>query len=290
MHRHALFSVLGLALVFVGCSAPSADAPEESTERPAGCNRNRCDVEYERCKPTERDPCAECNATCSTMDYELAVQCLDACMRICSRPSTSTCGSIRDSCAKTSRNAICTDGMAPDDLPTSPAWFYSFRSPMEAHRAACTADELKDFDEACLGAKSSTSSCQAFAEAHPDCRQCIVTDAVAPEWGPLLFDSSGHSWLNTEGCIAHVAGDESCAAKVYEANKCLSGCNGATDRDACIAFARAQDCKKVVTEAESCSAKLGVGTSPAYAPCGPAVGDATEEITRSIIEFFCGSP
>jgi hypothetical protein len=67
----------------------------------------------------------------------------------------------------------------------------------------------------------------------------------------------------------------------------LSGCTGATDRDACLAFACANDCKKAVSEAESCAAALGVGTSPAYSPC--AVGDATAEITMGVIEFFCGS-
>jgi hypothetical protein len=171
-------------LVRAGCSSsPSADAPEESTERPAGCARTECDVDYDRCKPTETDRCAQCTATCSTIDYEFAFQCPETCSDICSSPSTSVCDSTRDSCVKTHRNAVCTDGMDPNDLPKSPDWFYSFHSPAEPHQGACTADELKQFDEACLGAKSSTSACEAFSKAHAGCRQCIVTDALAPAVG-----------------------------------------------------------------------------------------------------------
>ena len=292
MHRHALFYVV--ALVLAGCSAASAgstDTPlQESTARPADCERNLCDVGYDRCKASETDRCAECNATCATIDSEFVVQCLDRCSDICSSPSTSTCSASRDVCVTTPRNAVCTDGMDPNDLPTSPDWFWSFHSPAEGHQGACTADELRQFEKACLGAKGSASACEAFATAHPRCDRCIATDASAEAWGPLVVDSSGNSWLNSEGCIARVAGDESCANKVYDANTCLSGCNEATNRDACLEFARANECKHRLTAAESCAAELGIDTSPEFAPCGPALGEAPEEIIMGIIGLFCGSP
>jgi hypothetical protein len=278
-------------LVLAGCSSSSssADDPNESTARPAGCERNHCDVDYDRCQATERDRCAECNAGCAGLSNEYAFECLSICRDICSSPSTSTCETTRDSCVRTARNAVCTDGMDVNDLPKSPSWYHSFQSPADAHQGACTPDALKEFDEACSSEKSSKSACQAFSKAHSACNRCIVSDALTSAWGPLLVDSSGRSWVNTEGCVARVAGDETCATKVYEANTCLSRCNEASDREACLAFARANDCKKALSEAESCAAKLGVGSSPAYAPCGPAIGDATAEILMSVIGFFCGS-
>jgi hypothetical protein len=292
MHRHALFYVA--ALVLAGCSAASAGSAaattQESTARPADCEQNLCDVDYDTCKASETDRCAECNSTCATIDYQFVVQCLDTCSDICSSPSTSTCGTWRDGCVTTHRNAVCTDGMDPNDLPKSPDWIWSFHSPAEAHQGACTASELTQFETACLGAKSSASACEAFATAHPHCGRCILTDVTAEAWGPLVIDSSGDSWLNSEGCIARVAGDESCARKLYEANTCLSGCSGATDRDTCLEFARANECRYKVTAAESCAAELGVDNSPEYAPCGPALGEATEEIIMGIIGLFCGSP
>ena len=296
MHRHTRLSVLPLALAvaLTGCSSTSGDSADDtaqaSTARPAGCERNRCDIDYDKCQATETDRCAECNAECGAMSYEFVVQCLDVCMDICSSPSTSTCSSTHDSCVKSPRNAVCTDGMDPNDLPTSPDWFWTFTSPAEAHQGACTADELTQFETDCLGESSSTSACEAFVTAHRSCNECIVTDEAAPVWGPIIVDSSGDSWLNSEGCIAHVAGDESCAKTVYEANSCLSGCNQASDREACLEFARAHDCKQKLAAAESCAAELGVGTSPDYAPCGGAVAEATPEIMMSVIGFFCGSP
>jgi hypothetical protein len=199
----------------------------------------------------------------------------------------------------------CNDAVQPVDVPAStdhanvasppasgwrsPEWFSSFRAPAAAHQGACTADELRLFSETCVGATGSEADCGEFTKLHSRCIQCIATDVAAPAWGPFVIDSIGNTWLNTEGCIARVAGDEDCARKVYTANGCLSGCSSAPDRDACLVSARASECKKVVSDAESCAAKLGLGTSPAYAPCGQAVGDASDETTRTVVAFFCGA-
>ena len=296
MHRHAFRSALPLAFltVLAGCSSPDGAAAEgtaqASTARPAGCERNLCDVEYDRCEANTTDRCSECNTQCSAMSYELVVQCLDTCMDICSSPAPSTCSSARESCVMSTRNAICTDGIDPNDLPTSPEWFWMFRSPSEAHQGVCSAQELTQFEKACLGKKSSTSACEAFTSAHRGCAKCIVTDVDAAAWGPIIVDGTGRSWVNSEGCIARVAGDEDCAEKIYEANSCLSGCNQASDGEACLEFARAHNCKHRLAAAESCSAELGVDTSPEYASCGGAATEATLDITMDVIGFFCGAP
>lgn len=312
MHRSKLVTVL--ALILTGCSASSssfADDPSTflSPRRPDGCTRTRCDAEYDTCTASKTDRCEECRSTCATIGYEFAIQCHSACVQICSQASSSVCADNRTACEKTERDAVCIDGIdaitgprpsspsigdaphaaGPDteSRPSSPSWSYSFTSPAETHQDACTDDELRQFADAC-GAKGSASRCRTFSKSHVDCAACVVSEPRAPAWGPLVVSSSGNTWINSEGCIARVAGDERCAKKIYEANRCLSGCSDANDRNACITTARDSECKAMVTEAESCALSLGVGSSPAYAPCGLAVGDANEDLVRRVITFFCG--
>ncbi len=296
MHRHALHSAFSLAFlaVLAACSSPDGAAADGTTQastgRPADCERTLCNVDYDRCKANETDYCSQCNAQCSAVSYEFVVQCLETCMDICSTPSPDTCSSSYESCVASTRNAICTDGIHPNDLPTSPEWFWTFRSPARAHQGACSAKELTQAEKACFGKNSSSSACKAFASEHQGCSECIVTDVDAAAWGPFVVDGSGRSWVNTEGCIARVAGDESCAEKIYEANACLSGCTHATDREACFEFARGHDCKHKVAAAASCSEELGLDTSPEYAPCGGTSVEATLDTVMDVIGFFCGTP
>lgn len=309
MNARALFAVVSLStVVVVGCTrgpsegdaaggptadgvdASGADASSGIVPRPAGCGQTRCDLAYTHCTETEVDDCDQCNETCRGIGYDLLVQCLETCERICANPTPSLCPGERESCSRSPRNAVCVDGLAWRDLPSPSDATFAMKPPAKAHQGACTAAELTDFYAAC-GATATPTSCNAFAEAHRSCTTCLVTDATASTWGPHVTSSNGWSWLNTEGCIASVAGNDACATKVYGANVCLSRCQGSAKREACLAIAREDDCKAIVREAEACAAELGVGTSPAYAPCGGfAVGDGTPEAGASVSAYFCGAP
>jgi hypothetical protein len=291
MSPRALLPVV--ALLLAACSS-AADATSTapavtSTEPPPGCERTLCDAEYDACKASEVDHCSACNDTCNGVMYEYMVQCLEACGRICSAPSStaSACTSQREGCATAQRNTVCIDGVDARDVPAAPTWTHQPRPAEKPHQGACTSDELDTFTSACL--VGSTTSCRAFAEGHRTCTACISSGAADASWGPLVLDDHGRSWLNSEGCIAAVSGDDACAKTIYGANTCLSACDGAKNAEVCRQLALAGSCKDVVADAESCAARLGVGTDPAFAACGGAVGNASVESMASVIAFFCGN-
>lgn len=282
------------ALLLAACSsaaeATSGDAASSSTEPPPGCERTLCDAEYDVCKASEVNRCDECHDTCNGVMNEYLVQCLEACRRICNAPSSTAgaCSSQREGCAKDERNTVCIDGLDARDLPKARTWKHDARPAERPHQGACTKDELAAFTSACLEGNTTDESCRTFAEGHRTCTSCITSGAEDPAWGPLVLDDDGGTWLNTEGCIAAVSGDEACAKKIYNANACLSACAGAQNPDVCRELVLAGSCKDVIPAAETCAEQLGVGSDPAFAPCGPAVGDATREIRRSVLAFFCG--
>lgn len=80
-----------------------------------------------------------------------------------------------------------------------PSGSYRFANPVSG---ACTADQIKQYYDACFGASSSPATCALFTQAsiNATCSSCIVTSSSAAAYGPLV--KTGSLVLgNVAGCI-----------------------------------------------------------------------------------------
>lgn len=116
----------------------------------------------------------------------------------------------------------------------------------------------------------------------------MLSDSNRDEWGPLVLHGRSQLWVNSEGCVAAVSGDQECAEALYDANACLAGCVDAPDVDACRAFATRHLCASEIEHATRCIEELGVATKPEYEPCGhDPMGGSVD--AHAVVRFFCGN-
>ena len=186
----------------------------------------------------------------------------------------------------------------PPAIPASysPTW----NAPIK--KAACTADELKGYYDACLAKAAQTEgdgTCKKFKTDHADCGACAEPDDGS---GPIQWHVGRKFYtLNVAGCIA-VAQD------APEAGKCGDAYNAAVEcsRESCEScfaiggtFSQFRACQKSVqgtgicksyeaTQAATCAGYKNPG-SPALA-CFDSGTEAQEVHFSRVVGLLCGPP
>lgn len=290
-----LFTVLASSQL-AGCASTNGAA--DPTARPPSCQKNECDIAYDRCKATHVAPpdnCKACNDECNNVSYDQIVSCLETCQSICSRASApdTACEDQSTGCQKTAENAICTDGLDPKDVPGDITMTFTWKPPATPHAGVCTDSGIATFINVCQSS-GSQSACDAFVKGHAACTSCVVSRSDADTWGALVvFSASANqaqTVTNDVGCVAAIEGDATesgCGAKLFARDVCLSRCSAATDASTCIDFASAHDCKAEVVAAAACVQKLGIAEAGSpYEVCRVDQGDNNSII--SLARFFCG--
>jgi hypothetical protein len=196
-----------------------------------------------------------------------------------------------------------TDGGSDGPLACPPADLAGWQAPAYRHAqmrqpAACTAQLITDFYDACLGASSSQSACnQSWGSgedtAHATCQNCLVTQSSAMLWGPLV-DFGNTVSINVAGCIelldpAQVA----CATAAQQADACqhqacdascpVTTASSFADWKACIVAASSGECMSYLQAASCLNTEADGG---AAASC--VTGMTFEDQYLAIAKVFCG--
>jgi hypothetical protein len=188
----------------------------------------------------------------------------------------------------------------PPAIPAAfaPVW----KAPVKS--AACTAEELKGYWDACLANPANTEgdgTCMKFKTDHATCGACAEPDDKS---GPIQWQLDRKFYtLNVAGCIA-VAQTQ---AGLPEPEKCGEAYNAAVQcgRDSCSycfglggSFNQFTECQKAVgaqgicksyetSQAAACTGYKNAG-SPALACFNNGGGEATELHFTRVVGLVCG--
>ena len=158
-------------------------------------------------------------------------------------------------------------------------------TPPNTPAAACTAQDIGDFYDACIGSDITSGACATYQAAHAACASCLVSAG-----GPVVV-GGGHTKVNIAGCVALVQGDSSatsCAQKVSDELGCealacdavcpVSADGGTLAYEQCLQQIAATDCRSYL-DAE-CGA-VDAGITACMSP-------TTKPEIVTLASMFCG--
>ncbi len=155
--------------------------------------------------------------------------------------------------------------------------------PAHAREGKCTAAELGELYDACLGASASTATCNAFRATKLTCYSCFLTDAYAPAQGAAtMWSDTAVRFidLNVGSCLSALANDRtasSCGARWDAWTRCaIARCCAVTPFAAfqtCLGAARTNDCKDSKAAYDAC-----LPTVPNGKMCTPAGHSSAREL------------
>jgi hypothetical protein len=167
--------------------------------------------------------------------------------------------------------------------------------PPHARDNKCTAADLGELFDACLGSTGSTAACNAFRTAKLACYSCFLTDAYAKEQGAVTqwADTAVRFIdLNIGSCLSALANDRtatSCGAKWDAWTRCAIGrCCAITPFAAfqsCVAAARTNECKDLKTAYDACLPSVANGKM-----CTPAGHSTPRELFTWAGTQLCVAP
>jgi hypothetical protein len=169
-----------------------------------------------------------------------------------------------------------------------PAW----RKAAPFYQDACTATEIKQYLDSCLGNGDHTL-CATIAD---KCVQCIATPDTADRYGPVIIHA-GWAELNLPGCLANAMNDPGgilCAASVQAVRSCeLVACGANCPVTSEATLKSYQDCTQLVDTGEcqgfisdaACVASLQDDAGPLVAQC--LAGATFADRYTDIAKLFC---
>jgi hypothetical protein len=165
-----------------------------------------------------------------------------------------------------------------------------------AASGACTQEQIASFVQACVGATATNATCMAWQQSDAGtCGACVMTQASASTWGPLVCDVNGCK-LDVPGCIdvtlgqealeRNASGNGSCGDFLSDEEGCVdfacAACAG-SDRTQCESSALTNECKNygdAATNAPACST-LDAGATA----CFPQ----SDSDYAAFVNVFCGT-
>jgi hypothetical protein len=177
---------------------------------------------------------------------------------------------------------------APADVS---AWVPPALKPVKTSPGACSAQDISDFDAACLNANGSVTACTAFTTAHPACRMCLVSTSTDASWGPVV-QYSGIESLNVAGCLSLVdAANAACARSVQNLTLCVhAACDPACPVTDNASYMLWRTCS-TAAQANACSTYRQAATCSTMASGRAACAGASFEAEfLAIAPLFCGNP
>ena len=209
-------------------------------------------------------------------------------------------GGAHDAVADVS--GVCDSGLACERCNVSPYVPMVMNAPLITSNA-CTPAELQAFVTACFSGTATTATCLTWSQADTGpCGACLASVVPASaHWGPFVCNGSTCG-ANTGGCVDLVLGtvaDELNQGGLGSCGDALTdniGCDefacaacAATDQDACIASAAANECASyqasVSWPSGPCAAANGDAAPAGVARCFPQ-NDA-ENV--DFLNVFCGT-
>jgi hypothetical protein len=197
------------------------------------------------------------------------------------------------------------DGGGGNTCPT-PADVSGFTPPAYhhatgAHQGACTDAFIAAYYQDCLAANSTQQTCAKWGTsadpAHKTCAQCLITQATATKYGPLVL-YKGVINANIAGCIELLdpTNGLNCATAIQQSEECdHAACDSVcpvTDNASfqlwqqCVTAAEAAGCKKYADAAKCGSAEQDGGPAAACFPSGAS--PAFQDYYNAIAPVFCG--
>jgi hypothetical protein len=149
---------------------------------------------------------------------------------------------------------------SPDGAVCKPKDLTGFQPPMYTppipQQNACTAQQIQDFYDKCVGDQSTVQGCQLWSANNKACNACLGTAESDLAWGALVYATDGYR-PNTTGCIATL-GFSDCAKRedalwACTTAACHDNCppdadGGTSDFDACRTAASTSVCKAFQSE------------------------------------------
>ncbi len=175
---------------------------------------------------------------------------------------------VSDSPVKLDSKAEAALSCAPVDVSgfTPPAFV-----PVKRVVGACTAQNISDFNTACLAQGHTKAMCDAYKTASAACAACLETPSTAAGWGAGVFHKSaapgstlGVIYANIGGCFEILGGAEGldCAKKAQiaeacEGTACDASCQITDDASfqlyqACLTQAAMNGCSAQATARSQC--------------------------------------
>jgi len=126
---------------------------------------------------------------------------------------------------------------------------------------ACTAMQIKDFYDKCVGDQATAQACQLWSgnPNNKSCNACLATGDSQPAWGALVYVGGNYS-PNTGGCIATLGFPE-CAKRRDALDACTTAAchdncppdadGGTSELDACRTAASTTVCKAYQSEVDA---------------------------------------
>jgi hypothetical protein len=182
---------------------------------------------------------------------------------------------------------VCAPQSTTDFVPT---WV-----PPAAPQVACTAQQLNDLIDDCLGPNATVDACSAIqtSAANEACNACMITPSTASAWGPLVLYATASLYiLNVGGCIAQLSPcQQPCAAAFEAANECeVASCSAPSCPATTANFTTCEDeavgceCLNEYNAASQCAQSLEFGAA------GTCVLSASSFLDglRTFGPIFCG--
>jgi hypothetical protein len=183
---------------------------------------------------------------------------------------------------------VATGCPAPADISS---WMAPALHPAKTSPSACTAQDLSDYDGACLNNATRTqAACTAFATSRATCLACLESKYTDMTWGPLV-SYSGVVNLNLGGCVAIVdPAGAACAQKVQDYDQCVhTACDGVCPVNSPAAFQLWQQCQTIASQ-QACgmysTAANCLANDTAAAVCNNAGG--FDAAFMAVAPLFCG--
>ena len=166
---------------------------------------------------------------------------------------------------------------------------------------ACSDQDIADY----VTCSNSTSGCNAWAAAHPNCNKCMVSTEGDPTYGVIINTPDGFGWANIGGCIATLTGDLSatgCGAAQWKTTECednscaacvpvdntgaaFFACQGQADTSTCTAFYNAGYLDQTGNILGTACASLDAG---AVAACATMTAQSFGDYVTAIATVMCG--
>lgn len=167
------------------------------------------------------------------------------------------------SAAKDAR-AACGSGLACEMCNVSGYSPTVMGAPIGPTSGDCTAQDISDFDTACIASSATQTTCSAWeGTASKACLGCLVTQQTAAKWGALVCTSTGCNF-NVQGCVdlalgtvsqeQQAGGSGSCGDAInasYGCQEYACGTCATTDFSNCANSAVANECASYVAPVQS---------------------------------------
>jgi hypothetical protein len=195
-----------------------------------------------------------------------------------------------DAPADTSYEAPVFDaGCAKGDPCSFPRDISTFTAPMfvppRMPAMACAGGQAQGYLDACIGAASTPSTCNAWRTANTTCAACVESMPTDASLGPIVVHPD-RLVVNMAGCVA-VLNDLACATPLEWVDACnYAACGGrvacspdpldAADYATCVKAAATCACKEYT---DAVTSRCTMGPASAYTKCADA---------KTVITTSCG--